>query len=95
MPRMYKVPGQWTTDPDVLPSPAALAKLASVSGGDVVRNREILGVAISEAGADPEETLKAFGLPAIPWTESDPTPDGPDQPDMPMDGTDPGVTNGS
>lgn len=58
MPRMYKVPGQWTTDADVLPSPTTLAKLAGAAGSPrttVERNRDILGEGVRESGADPEE----------------------------------------
>lgn len=53
-----------------------------------------MAVQLITAGADPEETLKAFGLPVIPWTESPASAPDPGSPqDMPM--TDPGATNGS
>ncbi len=53
-----------------------------------------MAVQLISAGADPEATLAAFGLPAIPWTAApepvaDEPDDEPDTPDMtPEDGTD-------
>lgn len=79
---------------DVVRVPLANVDLPAANIVETEKN-VAMAVALIGAGADPEETLKAFGLPAIPFTKADPTPDGPDQTDMPMDGTDPGATNGS